>query len=73
MPSTSDRRQRLEVIRDQLTVAMAEADVAVKAQVAGQLRQVLREINEIPADEGKSARERFADRVATANAVAPSA
>ena len=67
----SDRRDRLEVIRDQLTEAMAVADVAVKAQIAGQLRQTLKEIDELPADtEGKSARERLADRVAAAHVVA---
>ena len=60
----SDRRERLEKIRDQLTDAMSEADVAVKAQGAGQLRQVLREIDEIPDGERKSARERFTERVA---------
>jgi hypothetical protein len=69
----TDRRERLEAIRDQLTEAMTIADVAVKAQIAGQLRQVLREIDEIPADEGKSARERFADRVAAADAAASTA
>ena len=66
----SDRRDRLEVIRDQLTEAMDLADVSVKAQIAGQLRQVLREIDEIPAGEEKSARERFAQRVAAADAAA---
>jgi hypothetical protein len=69
----SDRRSRLEDIRDQLTEALGLADVAVKAQIAGQLRQVLREIDELPAEEGKSARERFAERVAAADAAASSA
>jgi hypothetical protein len=69
----SDRRERLEKIRDQLTDAMSEADVAVKAQVAGQLRQVLREIDEIPENERKSARERFAVRVAAADTSSSSA
>jgi hypothetical protein len=69
----SDRRERLEKIRDQLTDAMSEADVAVKAQVAGQLRQVLREIDEIPDSEKRSARERFTERVAAADASSSSA
>lgn len=69
----SDRRSRLEDIRDQLTEAMLRADVAVKAQIAGQLRQVLREIDELPSGEGKSARERFAERVAAADAATSSA
>jgi uncharacterized protein (DUF2267 family) len=68
-----DHRQRLEVIRDQLTDAMLEADASVKAQIAGQLRQVLREIAELPATEGKSARDRFTDRVSAANRPASSA
>lgn len=64
----SDRRERLESIRDQLTDALALADVAVKAQIAGQLRQTLKELDELPVKaEGKSARERLAERVAAAN------
>ena len=51
----SDRRERLESIRDQLTEALAVADVAVKAQIAGQLRQTLRELDELPVDEGSAA------------------
>jgi hypothetical protein len=69
----SDRRERLEDIRDQLTEALGLADVAVKAQIAGQLRQVLRDIDEIPEAEGLSARERFSARVAAANPPASSA
>ena len=64
----SDRRERLEDIRDQLTEALALADVAVKAQIAGQLRQTLKELDELPAEaEGKSARERLAERIAAAD------
>lgn len=52
----SDRRERLESIRDQLTEALALADVAVKAQIAGQLRQTLKELDELStADEGTAA------------------
>ena len=69
----SDRKQRLEDIRDQLTEALALADVAVKAQIAGQLRQVLKDIDEIPEAEGLSARERFLARVAAADSSASSA
>ena len=69
----SDRRQRLEDIRDQLTEAMSEADVAVKAQIAGQLRQTLKELDEIPEAEEMSARERFTRRVAAADAAPSSA
>ena len=69
----SDRRERLEEMRDQLTAAMLVVEPSVLAQIAGQLRQVLKEIDEIPVLEGKSARERFADRVAAADAAASSA
>jgi hypothetical protein len=70
----SDRRERLIAIRDDLTTAMQNAEPSVMAQIAGQLRQVLKEIDELPADdEGKSARERFADRVAAANAATSTA
>jgi hypothetical protein len=69
----SDRRKRLEDIRDQLTEALALAEVSVKAQIAGQLRQTLKELDELPEAEGKSARERFAARVAAADPSASSA
>lgn len=71
--AVSDRRERLESIRDQLTEALALADVSVKAQIAGQLRQTLKELDELPEAEGVSARERFAKRVAAADAAASSA
>jgi len=59
----TDRRKRLEAIRDQLTEAMAVADVAVKAQIAGQLRQTLKEIDEMTDGEGGSTADDIADRV----------
>ena len=71
--TVSDRRTRLEAIRDQLTSAMDAAEPAVMAQLAGQLRQTLREIDELPAATERSARERFADRVAAAERPASSA
>ena len=69
----SDRRERLEEIRDQLTAALRGAEPSVMAQIAGQLRQVLKEIDELPPVEGKSARERFSQRVAAAERPASSA
>ena len=69
----SDRRARLEAIRDQLTTAMEAAEPSVLAQLAGQLRQTLREIDELPEATGRSARERFAQRVAAADLAAPTA
>jgi len=71
--AVDDHRERLEIMRDLLTVAMESADDSVLAQVAGQLRQVLRELAELPNAEGKSARERFAERVAKADASSSSA
>lgn len=69
----TDRRERLIEIRDELTEALRDSEPSVKAQIAGQLRQVLKEIDEIPEAEELSARERFAIRVAAADAAAPSA
>ena len=71
--AVSDRRQRLEDIRDQLTAAMSAAEPSVMAQIAGQLRQTLKELDELPEAEGKSARERFSERVAAADAAASTA
>lgn len=71
-PNMSDRRERLEMIRDELTAALTVADVSVKAQIAGQLRQTLKELDELPASEGESARDRWAKRVAKADRSASS-
>lgn len=59
----SDRRQRLEAIRDELTEALSLADVAVKAQIAGQLRQTLREIDELAEGDRGTAADEIANRV----------
>lgn len=67
------RREGLEALRDKLAADLEVAEPSVSAQIAGQLRQVLRELDEVPAAGGKSARERFADRVAAANAATSSA
>lgn len=67
------RRDGLEALRDKLAADLEAAEPSVSAQIAGQLRQVLRELDELPVAGGKSARERFADRVAAANADASSA
>ena len=66
----SDRRRRLEDIRDQLTEALTLADVSVKAQIAGQLRQTLKEIDELSSDEespADDAAERIRLRLASSN------
>jgi hypothetical protein len=59
---SGDRRQALEAMRDALAAAMELAEPSVMAQLAGQLRQVLRELDELPASEGKSKRDELADR-----------
>lgn len=69
----SDRRERLEDIRDQLTEALSLADVAVKAQIAGQLRQTLKEIDELSSDDKGSAADDAAERVRLRLAVSNSA
>lgn len=45
---SGDRRQALEALRDELAAALEQADVAVKAQLAGQLRAALKELDELP-------------------------
>jgi hypothetical protein len=41
---STTQRDDLELIRVELFAALTEADVAVKAQVAGQLRQVIKDL-----------------------------
>lgn len=73
----SDRRERLEAIRDELTTALSLADVAVKAQIAGQLRQTLKEIDELSSEDEGSTADDIANRVglrlAHSNASPPAA
>ena len=57
-----DRRRALEAMRDALAAAMEQSDPNVMAQIAGQLRQVLREIDELPAGERMSKRDELAQR-----------
>lgn len=64
----SDRRRRLESIRDQLTAAMESAEPSVMAQIAGQLRQVLKEIDELPDAAGESTRARHLRSIAASDA-----
>lgn len=45
---SGDRRRALEALRDELAAALEHADVAVKAQLAGQLRAALKELDELP-------------------------
>lgn len=45
---SGDRRKVLEQMRDTLAAAMDAADPAVQAQISGQLRQVLKDLAELP-------------------------
>jgi hypothetical protein len=48
-----DLRVRLVALRDELTEALTAADVAVKAQLAGQLRAVLKDLAGLPVEDGE--------------------
>ena len=75
LSGVDDRRAALEGLRDKLAASMdalSDGDPLLP-QFAGQFRQVLRELDELPVADGRSARERFAERVAAANAAPPSA
>lgn len=45
---SDDRRRALVAVRDALAAAMQAADPAVQAQLAGQLRAVLKDISDLP-------------------------
>jgi len=60
--SDGDRRQSLEALRDAIAEAMQDAEPRAFAQLAGQLRQVLREIEELPAGERMSKRDELSQR-----------
>lgn len=75
---TGDRRLALEAMRDALSASMDAADVAVMAQLSGQLRMVLADLAALPAvkelsktDELRSRRD--ARRRSTATVVSSSA
>ena len=57
-----DHRERLEILRDQLTESMLRVEPQVQAQLAGQLRQVLRELSEMGEVEGKSKRDELKEK-----------
>jgi hypothetical protein len=57
-----DRRRSLEAMRDALAIAMSQAEPREMAPLANQLRQVLRELDEMPAGERLSKRDELAQR-----------
>jgi hypothetical protein len=70
-----DPRTSLEALRDELAEALEAADPAVKAQLAGQLRAVLKDLSSLSDDREVSTADdlakRRADRIAGADAAAP--
>lgn len=70
---SGDRRKALEALRDELARALEDADVAVKAQLAGQLRATLKDLDELPSVSVDSplekARKKRADRRASLKVV----
>ena len=64
---SGDRRQALEVLRDTLAEQLDVTEAQIHAQLVAQYRATLAELDELPVAEGKSARERFKDRVAASS------
>lgn len=67
---TGDHRLALEVLRDTLADQLDTTESQVHAQLSAQYRGVLAELAALPVADGRSARERLAERVAAANVVA---
>ena len=66
---SGDQRKVLEAMRDTLAAAMDAADPAVQAQLAGQLRQVVKELAALPpADTAQSPLEQATKSRATRRA-----
>lgn len=57
-----DRRRTLEAMRDHLAEFMEQAQTGVKPQYAAQLRETLRELDELPVAEEASAVDEIAAR-----------
>lgn len=71
---SGDQRALLEAIRDQLAADMARAEPAVVAQIAGQLRQVVKDLAALPPTrEGSKTDEVKARREARRRAAAQAA
>lgn len=68
--ASGDRRKALEVLRDTLAEMLDTTEAQIHAQLAAQYRATLAELAALPADEGKSASERLAERIAAANTAA---
>ena len=72
--ASGDYRATLEAIRDQLAHQLERADPAVAAQIAGQLRQTLKDLAALPArKEGSKLDEVRARREARRGAAATAA
>ncbi len=71
--ASGDTRKTLEALRDALARQLDACEPAVAAQISGQLRQVLKDLQALPAPKGGSKREdakqkRAARRVAATTA-----
>jgi len=67
-----DRRRTLEAMRDHLAEFMEQAQTGVKPQYAAQLRETLRELDELPVAEEASTVDDIAARRAARRAAAKS-
>jgi uncharacterized protein (DUF2267 family) len=65
--ASGDRRAALVTLRDTLAVQLDTTEAQIHAQLAAQYRATLAELDALPQPEAKTARERLAERVATAN------
>lgn len=63
---SGDLRRALEELRDTLAEQLDKTEAQIHAQLSAQYRATLAELAALPPAEGKSARERLADRVAAA-------
>lgn len=68
--TSGDRRTALEALRDHLAAALEVADERSVAPIANQLRQVLADLDEIPAAEEASTVDDLAARRATRRSAA---
>jgi hypothetical protein len=68
--ASGNHRAALETLRDTLAMQLDTTESAIHAQLAAQYRATLAELAALPEAKEKSARERLADRIATADVVA---
>jgi hypothetical protein len=67
---SGDRRAALLALRDTLAGLLDTTDKQIHAQLAAQYRATLADLAALKPEDGKTARERLAERVAAADVVA---